>query len=91
MNAVPVRRSLASLLLGVLAMGGSFAAVGTVVLADVASAEEPVEAPPPAQVQVPPYVEPGSRPPPVKAPPPVKKKQRVRKVSKMDMGRFEGY
>lgn len=90
MNAVSPRRSRLSLLLGVLAMGGSFAALGVVVLSDVAAAQT-VESPTPQQA-APASPEQKVTPPPPRPPGAKTPKKVYRKPSKkVDFGRFEGY
>jgi hypothetical protein len=101
MNSVPAgrRRSLPSLLLGVLAMGSSFAIMGALVLSDVAAAELP-EAPEPklvAHVDQKEAVTPPATPTEsavLEEPMPIQEpvvKKRSKKSSKLDFGRFEGY
>jgi hypothetical protein len=107
MTLTPARRprSTVSILLGALAMSGSFAALGAVILSDVAAAEA---ADTPAQERVvsvkqPEEVQQGetvasidipSEPDPLVTPEPPEKpepKKRARKRAKVDFGRFEGY
>jgi len=97
MTPVPARgrRSLTSLLLGALAMAGSFTVMGALVLSDVAdaSAPETPKAELVANVEqkaevTPPTVpneaaEPGSEP--------AKPQAKKRPKKKVDFGRFEGY
>jgi hypothetical protein len=102
MNQVPAlrRRSVVSVILGVLAMAGSFAVMGVLVLSDVADAKAPrasapekgawVEqqqtvAEPTEPLENAPLVEPEI----AQKPQVVKKSSRKR--AKVDFGRFEGY
>lgn len=102
MNTSPVRhrRSIVSLLLGTLAMGGSFATLGAVILSDVAAAETaPAPAPESAArvQQAPETLSIETPPPPEELPelaqpePKPAKKKRARKTAKVDFGRYEGY
>jgi hypothetical protein len=88
MNAVPVRRrSVVSLVLGALAMAGSLAVMGVLVLSDVADAKAPRKSAPEQVASV-------EQAQTVTAPEPSKKpavKKRARKQAKVDFGRFEGY
>jgi hypothetical protein len=100
MNPAPARRRpVTSLILGVLAMGGSFAVLGVLVLSDVAAAGEPSKQAPEKVA----YAEPSK---PVRLPETLSEtdllvapeleekpapKKRSRKQVKVDFGRFEGY
>jgi hypothetical protein len=98
MTPVPARgrRSVTSVLLGVLAMGGSFAVMGALVLSDVADASAPqasqaelvatVEQK--AELALP--TEP-TEPAVLEEPVPVKPQAKRRSKKKVDFGRFEGY
>jgi hypothetical protein len=100
MNLVPARRrrSIASILLGALAMAGSFAVMGVLVLSDVADAgglrkPVPVKV---AKVEQPQTVsaeqaENAQLVAPEPEEKPVVAKKRARKRAKVDFGRFEGY
>lgn len=97
MNQVPVRRrSVVSVILGALAMVGSFTIMGVLVLSDVADAKAPrkeervarveqkqLEAVPTEQAEDAQQVESEEKPLVVK--------KRGRTRSKVDFGRFEGY
>jgi Na+/citrate or Na+/malate symporter len=102
MNQVPARRrrSVVSVLVGALAMAGSFAVMGVLVLSDVADARAPrasepekvarvdqqqTVAEPTEQLENAPLVEPET----AQKPRVVKKSSRKR--AKVDFGRFEGY
>ncbi len=97
MNQASVRRrSVVSVLLGAVAMVGSFAVMGVLVLSDVADAKAPrkpvqvarveqkqLEAVPTQQAEDAQLVEPEEKP--------LRAKKRGRTRSKVDFGRFEGY
>lgn len=101
MNQVPARRrSVVSVILGALAMAGSFAVMGVLVLSDVADAKAPREsapvkvakleqqqtvAEPTEQLESAPLMEPEA------AQKPQVTKKSGRKRAKVDFGRFEGY
>jgi hypothetical protein len=100
MNQVPARRrrSVVSVILGSLAMAGSFAIMGVLVLSDVADAKAPRASAPEQLARVEQEqtvaVEQAEDAPEVESaiaeePPVVKKPKRKR--AKVDFGRFEGY
>src|SRR5689334_11013705 len=100
MTLVPARRrSVVSVVLGSLAMAGSFAVMGVLVLSDVADAEAPQKAVPEKVASVEQSqtaTAPGEQleGAPVEATKPVTRpapKKRARKHAKVDFGRFEGY
>jgi cell division protein FtsB len=99
MNQVPARRrrSVVSVLLGALAMAGSFAVMGVLVLSDVADAKAPRASEPEqmarAEQQQTAEVEQAEDAPQLE-PEAVEKrpvKKAGRKRAKVDFGRFEGY
>jgi hypothetical protein len=100
MNAVPARRrSVVSVVVGALAMAGSFAVMGVLVLSDVADAKAPRRAEHEqvarveqeqkvavAEEQTEDALLVAAEPEEKPAP-----KKKARRKSKMDFGRFEGY
>src|SRR5688572_18768500 len=98
MTSVPARgrRSVTSVLLGVLAMGGSFAVMGALVLSDVAAAEAPTASQATIETTVEQKAEAAPSTEPTEAAvleesEPVKPQAKKRPKKKVDFGRFEGY
>lgn len=100
MNQAPVRRrSVVSMVFGALAMAGSLAVMGVLVLSDVADAKAPRKAVPVKvarveQQQTVTEVEPSIDQPEVVAPETQQKpvaRKRAKKSPKVDFGRYEGY
>jgi hypothetical protein len=98
MTSVPARgrRSVTSVLLGVLAMGGSFAVMGALILSDVAAAGAPetsnteLVATVEQKAEVAPSTE-SAGPVVLEESAPVKPQAKRRPKKKVDFGRFEGY
>ncbi|HYI02767.1 hypothetical protein [Hyalangium sp.] len=101
MNLEPVRRrrSVVSVILGALAMVGSFGVIGVLVLSDVADAKAPRRSAPEQmarveqeQTELTPVEELENAPVEAsKTPKKVAKTKRGKKKAKVDFGRFEGY